>query len=292
MTRKPAIEDLKFDEIGYWSELKLDIVKDYLAEYSKILSAQVNPKLRHAYIDAFAGAGRHISKNTGEFIDGSPLNALNVIPPFCEYYFIDMNAARVVSLKKIAGERPNVHVYEGDCNTILIDKVFPNVQYSDYKRGVCLLDPYGLHLDWKVIETAGKMRSIDMFLHFPVADMNRNVLWRNPQGISDADIERMNIYWGDESWKKIVYGVSPQGDLFREETLEKFDNSNEIIVAAFIERLKGCAKFKHVPKPVPMRNSKGNIVYYLIFASQKLVANKLIEYIFKKYRMRGVSGGN
>ena len=43
-----------------------------------------------------------------------------------------------------------------------------------------MLDPYGLHLDWEVIETAGKMRSIEIFLNFPIMDMNRNALWRNP----------------------------------------------------------------------------------------------------------------
>ena len=47
----------QFDEIGYWSEIKLDIIKDYAAAYSRILSAQKNPSLHHIYIDAFAGGG-------------------------------------------------------------------------------------------------------------------------------------------------------------------------------------------------------------------------------------------
>ena len=63
---------LKFDEIGYWSEIKLDIVKDYASAYSRILAAQRKPALYHVYIDAFAGAGVHISKATGEYIPGSP----------------------------------------------------------------------------------------------------------------------------------------------------------------------------------------------------------------------------
>jgi len=33
------IRTLKFDEIGYWSELKLDIVRKYAAAYSTILTA-------------------------------------------------------------------------------------------------------------------------------------------------------------------------------------------------------------------------------------------------------------
>ena len=34
---------MKYDEINYWSEVKLDIVKDYAAKYSAILSTQRNP---------------------------------------------------------------------------------------------------------------------------------------------------------------------------------------------------------------------------------------------------------
>jgi three-Cys-motif partner protein len=59
---------MKFDEIGYWSEIKLDIVKDYASAYSRILAAQTKPSLHHVYIDAFAGAGVHISKTTREYI--------------------------------------------------------------------------------------------------------------------------------------------------------------------------------------------------------------------------------
>lgn len=36
-----------------------------------------------------------------------------------------------------------------------------------------------LHLDWQVIQTAGNMRSIEIFLNFPIMDMNRNALWHN-----------------------------------------------------------------------------------------------------------------
>ena len=39
------------------------------------------------------------------------------------------------------------------------------------------------------------MRTIDMFLNFPVADMNQNVLWRNPEGVDTADLKRMNEFW-------------------------------------------------------------------------------------------------
>ena len=69
---------LVFDEIGYWSEIKLDIVRRYAVEYSKILSN----RFHHVYIDAFAGSGMHISRTTGELVRGSPQIALDIIPPF------------------------------------------------------------------------------------------------------------------------------------------------------------------------------------------------------------------
>jgi three-Cys-motif partner protein len=94
-------QDLRFDEIGYWSEVKLDIIRSYAAEYSKILAAQSRPKLQHIYIDAFAGAGIHVSERTGEMVPGSPLNALLVEPPFHEYHLIDRDEARAEHLRKM-----------------------------------------------------------------------------------------------------------------------------------------------------------------------------------------------
>jgi three-Cys-motif partner protein len=145
----------RFDEIGYWSEVKLDILKEYAAAYSTILAAQ--PLLQHVYIDAFAGAGIHVSRISREFVLGSPLNALNIYPPFREYHLVDIDSQKIGSLRHLIGSRNDVFLYEGDANTVLLRKVFPRVRYEDYRRGLCILDPYGLHLNWDVILTAGQM---------------------------------------------------------------------------------------------------------------------------------------
>jgi len=270
-----------FDEIGYWSEIKLDIVKQYALAYSKILSKQ---NLYHVYIDAFAGSGRHISRRTKDLVPGSPQVALDIIPPFKEYYFIDIDGAKVAELNRIVANRPEAHVLKGDCNSRLLADVFPKVMYKDRRRGLCLLDPYGLDLDWRVIKEAGQMKSIEIFLNFPVMDMNRNVLWSNPEGVDSADILRMNTYWGDGTWKEIAY--PPVVDLFKE--VQRMKVNNRTIALAFKEHLQKGAGFAYVSQPLPMRNSKGAIVYYLFFASQQQVANNIIKYIFDKYRSRRV----
>jgi len=102
-----------------------------------------------------------------------------------------------------------VHILHGDCNEILPNEIFPRVRYENFRRGLCLLDPYGLHLNWQVIETAGKMGTIDIFLNFPIMDINRNALWRYPDCVPESGIKRMTAFWGDESWRDVAYKKTP-----------------------------------------------------------------------------------
>lgn len=271
----------QFDDVGYWSEIKLEILNEYAKAYSKILASQKYPSLRHVYIDAFAGAGVHRSKTNKVFILGSPLNALNVKPKFQEYHLIDIQAKKVENLRRIIGKREDVFLYHGDCNKVLLEKVFPRVKYEEYRRGLCILDPYGLSLDWKVIFRAGQMKTLDIFLNFPVMGINRNVLWRDPVAVGDLQKDKMTAFWGDNSWPKTAYA----SDLFGNPD----KHSNETIAEAFRVRLKEVAGFARVPNPIPMRNSKGAIVYYLFFASQKDTAEHIVLDIFRKYENRGAN---
>jgi three-Cys-motif partner protein len=275
---------LRFDQIGQWSQIKLDIVREYAKAYSTILAKQ--PFLKHVYIDAFAGAGAHQMKSTGEFIAGSPLNALHVEPPFHELHLIDLDGAKIDHLREIVGDRKGVFFYQEDCNRILLEKVFPRVRYEDYRRGLCLLDPYGLNLNWDVLAKAGEMRSIEIFLNFPMMDMNRNALWRNAAGVAQEDAERMTAFWGDTSWRDAVYVQQP--GLFGGEDWLK-SAGNEEIVRAYRKRLQDVAGFPYVPEPIPMRNSRNATVYYLFFASHNQRGGTIAGHILKKYAR--LSGG-
>jgi three-Cys-motif partner protein len=269
---------VRYDEIGNWSELKLEIVRSYAKAYSTILHSQETIK-RHIYIDAFAGAGKHISKSTGDFVLGSPLNALLVEPPFSEFHFIDLNRKRLAVLSELAGERPNVAVYEGDCNEVLIRDVFPRCRWEDYARALCLLDPYALNVDWSVLQTAGQMKTIEIFYNFMIMDANMNVLWKNPDKVSQTQVARMTAVWGDHSWRTAAY--TKQRGLFND-----FEEkaTNKKVTEAFRSRLKEVAGFAFVPDPLPMKNSTGATVYYLFFASPNRTGAKIVKEIFDKYR--------
>jgi len=277
---------LKFDEIGYWSELKLAIVAEYGERYT---TAFKNTSLKKYYIDGFCGAGLHVSKNRGVAVEGSPSRALKVDPPFDEFYFIDLAAKKTSYLEGLYGNREDVHIHTGDATDYLTKTLLPQIQYANYNRALCLLDPYGLHLDWEVIHQAGQSKAIDMFLNFPVMDMNRNAIWRHPEKVPESGIQRMNRFWGDESWRQAAYAKSAQRVLWGEPDIVKQDN--DAIVSAFCERLKSVAGFQIVLPPLPMKNSTNAVVYYLCFASQSPVAERILTSIFDRYRARGVAAG-
>src|SRR5260221_11273022 len=106
-------------------------------------------------------------------------------------------------------------------------------------------------------------------------DMNMNVLWKNPQGVPPAQIERMNRFWGDESWREAAY--RKEGDLFEVRDVE---GTNEDVAEAYRQRLMKVAGFKYVPKAIPMRNGGEIIVYNQFFASPNRTDAKIIVYIF------------
>jgi len=135
-----------------------------------------------------------------------------------------------------------------------------------------------------VVRSAGESGSIEVFLNFPIHDMNRNVLRRDPGSVDEQQRARMDAFWGDRTWDEAAYSKTP--GLFGEID-EK--TTNEELAAAFRDRLVQVAGFRYVPEPMPMRNNKGAVVYYLFFASPNKTGGKIVSEIFDKHRDRGVS---
>ncbi len=269
-------------QLGIGPKSSLILSRSTPAAYSIIMNRQKAIK-EHLYIDAFAGAGQHISRKSGDFVAGSPLNALLIKPLFSEFHLIDLDGNRAAELQRLIGPRKDVFIHEGDANDILLNRIFSRCRWEDFRRALCLLDPYALTVDWKVLETAAKMRSVEVFYNFMIMDANMNVLWRDPERVTAVQAARMDKVWGDGSWRQAAY--RKERGLF-EEIEEKADN--ETIADAFRGRLKEVAGFSYVPKPLPMRNERGAVIYYLFFASHNKTGGHIVEDIFNKYRSRGM----
>ena len=92
----------------------------------------------------------------------------------------------------------------------------------------------------------------------------------------------MTRWWGDESWREVVY--EQQGDMFGDTDLRKGEPDR--IVRAFKKRLHDQGGFRHVPEPIAMRNSTGNVVYWLFFASNNETGARIASSVFRKHRNR------
>lgn len=275
----PELVNVKLDKVGIWSEIKLAILREYACAFTRILKSKSWCK-GCCYIDAFAGAGMHISKATGEMISGSPLNALLVEPRFDRIVLIDLDAEKMESLKAICGNDKRVEIEHGDCNEILLSKIVPSLPYSSYWRGLCVLDPYGIHgktLRWQTIKKLADLRTVDIFLNFPLMDINRNTLRKRLVNVDDTDVAAFTEFCGTEDWKKEMY----QNDLFGDPVKSI---NNKTLAEWFRKRIESVGGFEFVPEPILMRNSKGGKLYFLYFASHQAVPHKVISDIFNKYR--------
>ena len=269
--------DVDLDRLNPWSQIKHEIIEKYASAYTRILRTQRWAQ-RYVYIDAFAGAGVALDSEADVLTEAGALRALNVEPPFSEYHFIELDAGKAGILHQLARRRPSAQVHVADYRDVL-PHLLTRCRFEDFARGLCLLDPYGLSVDYALLTQIAAMKTVEIFFNFMLVSANRNVLWRAAHSVSPRRAAMMTQAWGDESWREAAYDRQP--NLFGAET--QFKASNDRVIAAYRERLRD-AGFAYVPEPVAMRNSVNAPIYYLFFCSPKAVAADIVDQIFRRYR--------
>jgi len=267
---------------GHWTDKKLELVHKYLQAYTKIFNK--NPqaqKLHTIYLDAFAGTGyRNIypahdgnqlfelgEEETQDFRTGSARIALEVEPPFNKYVFIENDPEYARELEKLRIEflniRPNIHIHNENANTFLRTWL----QSANWRttRAVVFLDPYGMQVDWEIIESIGQTKAIDLWLLFPLGVAVNRLLTKSappPKKWADA----LTRIFGTDEWQQAFYPRKKQLTLFGEEEIQTKQASFEAIGLFFLHRLQS-AFTAVAPNPFVLTNSKNNPLYWLYFAS-------------------------
>ncbi|RYG16129.1 23S rRNA (adenine(2030)-N(6))-methyltransferase RlmJ, partial [bacterium] len=177
---------------GDWTRKKLDIFGGYLKSYRNIFDNGKAKWYRTIYVDAFAGSGACVPNGTPEdaemadsaqaILDGSTRIALEHTPGFNEYLFIELNKKNAASLERLKDEYPhhNVRVVRGDANKALRD-FCASVEWKR-NRAVVFLDPFGMQVEWEVIEMLGATKGVDLWYLFPIGTMNRMLPRSGPPG--------------------------------------------------------------------------------------------------------------
>jgi len=273
------------DLIGPWSEDKLQLLKKYLHAYTVIMQGQSWCRNGYHYVDAFAGTGRPRVRDEARYIDGSPRVALTVRHPFRSYTFIEKTPWRVQRLRDLGQEFPDrdIRIRGGDCNHIITTEITPHIRYERFNRGLIFLDPFSMDTEWSVIEQIAETKALEIFINFPVMALNRTVLPNDPYALTEAQIERMNRFWGSTEWRGDIYEEVPT--LFGPVEMKIRRTTGRQLGQLFKQRLE--TVFPYVTDPLVMSNSKNAPLYGLILAGHKEKAANIVQSIFKRYERLG-----
>lgn len=257
---------------GDWTEQKLKYLKKYLHAYTTIMS---NYSFHFAYIDAFAGTGyrelQHeenadqimlsnlISEETQEFLDGSARIALQVEHPFKEYVFIEKNKNRFSELKKLRSEFPNerIEFINRDANDYLVN--FCNERNWTSNRALVFLDPYGMQVNWKTMESIAETKAIDLWILFPLGTINR--LLEKQGQISRARQSTLDRFFGEPNWRKVFYPLT-EFSLTQENYRQRIGDISTEIGKYFMKRLQSI--FVGVADNPPLLYNSNNVPLYLL----------------------------
>lgn len=286
---------------GSWTDEKLERLRKYLHAYTKIFAKNIKAQyFTTVYVDAFAGTGYRskasptsqqpvileelAAADNQEFLKGSARIALEVEPPFKRYIFVEKNPSYAAKLQKLKTEfsTKDIMIVEEDANVFLQNWCAE----TDWKRhrAVVFLDPYGMEVEWKTIESIARTKAIDLWLLFPLGVAVNRLLTRGrkPDPAYKQALDRM---FGTEEWEQAFYSLQTKRTLFGEDQATVKDADFDTIEKFFIERLQSV--FVAVAEnPLPLLNSTNVPLYLLCFAAGNPkgaeIAVKIANYILTR----------
>jgi three-Cys-motif partner protein len=185
-------DGLPVSEVGEWALEKHARVERYIEIASGARAGYIPPPAWRggaAYIELFSGPGRSQIRDTGRFIDGSPLiayDAAQASGPFTEIHLNDANPAFSTAVDKRLRARGASPICYNDRADVAVDKIVaavnPNGLHSAF------LDPFNLEaLSFDIIRKLARLKRIDMLIHVSVQDLQRNLDdYSKPGGALDS----------------------------------------------------------------------------------------------------------
>ena len=165
----------------------------YITGLSEITSRAMKDKWKHrAYLDLFCGPGVCWVRDTGRFVLGSPLIALNVASPFTHYVFNDLDSECMKALEQRVGSTLTAQVafFQKNANDReALDEIRAWIP-AHHCLAFALLDPQGMDLDLATISYLSSERKMDLLINLPILN-----LWRCLQ---KGDIPVLDRVLGDD----------------------------------------------------------------------------------------------
>ena len=289
---------------GRWTDEKLDAFEKYVRAYLTIMN-----KYRHKYnwkllyFDGFAGSGTR-NDDIGEdatlyklFEDetiteeqlgvykGAAERVVSLdIEGFDKYYFVDLDKESNNKLKeRLSPYDPDGVRFEfrnKDANDIT--QMMGQHMAKEWRKwkGLVLLDPFGMSINWSTIESL-KNASIDLWILVPTGVIINRLLERDG---SLKHIDKLKSFFGmtKDEISDFFNKKRTENTLFGEvELIEKVKNPIQKIAELYVERLK--KEFKYVTEsPLVLTNNRGVPIFHFVFASNNQTAVNIAQQIIKK----------
>ena len=229
--------------IHKWTALKLEYLDYYLQAYVR---AAKRAREIHC-TDAFAGCGDCVIIENGWRVEGSPLIALQCEVPFTHYFFNDINADSIASLKDRTSTftSPKVNYFNRDCNEV-IECLLPKLPSSSLD--FCFIDPTNWQIKFDSIQRLTKDRRIDIAITFHTGAIKR---------CADDAPQELDGFFGDPAWREEYKSMLLSGK--RE--------GSRVLLDAYENRLRDLG-YKDIQDRVLVRTPRNLPLYHLIFASK------------------------
>jgi three-Cys-motif partner protein len=279
---------------GDWTRIKIEILVEYAKAYLQIMNVYANRyNWKLLYFDGFAGSGEIVrvvdDKFTGyydvSFTIGAARRIIEIEEPrsFDEYYFVEKEPKNFRELEestKKAFPKKTIYVVQDDCNKKMLDlaNYLRNPKNKNY-RTLAYVDPCGMQVEWRSIECLRGF-PMDIWILVPTG-LGVNRLLKNNGKISDAWLEKLEMFLGMDRETIEKYFYKKQEDLFGEVMKIKVENAIKQSAKLYHSRLKSV--FEHVSNAYELKNSANSIMYHLFLASNNKTAIKIANDIVKKY---------
>lgn len=300
---------------GPWTEQKLDCFTRYVKAYLTIMNAyREKYHWKLIYFDGFAGCGdRKIQEeavdNTIQIFGEEKVDAMDInlyqgaaervvrleqeMAGFDFYYFIDKYEENLTRLElKLAGYntkgRKIFRASDANIETRNLaqamkkDAVTPVSDSHPYHlKTLCLLDPFGMSIDWETIEQlAGK--SLDLWILVPTGSIISRLIKNDGTLMYPETLER---YFGlpQKQIEGRFYTKTYETDLFGEESERVIKTKNVIaeIANLYCEQLG--TLFPYVTnEPLVLYNRNNVPIFHFVCASFNKTAVKIAQEIIDK----------
>lgn len=238
-----------------WTESKANFIARYLYYFVLVTKHGV-------YIDAFAGPQQR---------DKPGMWAAQLVldnrPPYLRsFYFMENDPKKVKLLENLRDVQPKdiertIEIYEGDCN-VGIQNLLQSRVIKEREATFCLLDQHTFECKWQTLERLARYKSSSYKIELFYFLCNS---WLARALTALQDRQRAVDWWGAEDVEKL-----------RAMTPEQRAN-------LMAKRFKDELGYKYAsPYPICERKDGGNVMFYMIHATDHLAAPTLMGRAYNK----------